>query len=329
MNDEQKLYPHKIYQINQKLEELKWICGIKERLFTFSVLNPYSRNFNWLVVNNKRWAFDEEILSNINGCFEKHGELWQNLLKKLKNQNNEVLADSIKYFEVKIKNNNLSENDCEDFHYHLLNLYQYYPHDSDIGIDGVVYRNYINKRKRLLYAKGELITKDMLNFHNYPWIDMVFIFESDIKIRSLSAQERQGGNIKNDVEYTETTYDDKIGYIKENTTEKSFQEEIYSKYIIPLIMGYPDPCDSTKLFNGKWRKNGKDEFLIEEELIRKLVNEFKYVVCFPVYDAFIDRRLYGNFFGNIIIPFAFKDDRDEFIKEHQKEIEDNLFLLVK
>lgn len=331
MNDEQRLYPHRIYQINQRLEEVKQVCGIEERLVTFSILNSYNRKFNWLVVNKKRWAWGEKILENINGCFSEHEGLWQELLKKLGEKANKILADSIEYFKRKIENKNLSEKDCEDVHYHLLNLYQYYPHDSDIGIDGVIYRNFVNKRKKLLYAKGELLTEGMNNFHIYPWIDMVFIFESGTRLRSISAQEPQGKNdTGNDLEYyTEAQYKDKIATIRGRKPAKASQDKIYFEYIFPLIMGYPDPNGSAEPFNGKWEKDGKTKYLIEEEKIRELVSEFKYTVCFPVYDAFINKRLYGNFYGNVVIPFAFKEDRDEFIKEYQRKIEDSLFLLIK
>lgn len=324
MNSEQKLYPHKIYQINQRLEELKEMWGIEERLVLFSILNYYKREFNWLVVNDERWTFDENIIDNINRCFELLKKERESLLRELARLNIEALVNSIEYFESDKKSNEWSEEERKEFHYHFLNLYQYYPHDAYAGIDGVIYRNFIRKRKRLLYAKGELLT-DINNFNIYPWIDMTFVYESDVKIRSLSAQERQNDVIK-DIEYTEVTFKNEIESIKGLKHNDSFKNEIYFRFMVPLVAGYPHPNKSGELFDGK---NGENEFLIEVKIIKKLVNKYKYILCFPVYDTYIDKRLYGNFYGNVAIPFAFKEDRDEFLKENQKKIEENLFLLIR
>ena len=342
MNDEQKLYPHKIYQINQKLEEFKQACGIEERLVSFNIFNPYIRKFNWLVVNDERWDFEgknESIINNVTNCINSipkenlEDNEWSNLLKKLKRDLGiEVLVDSIKYFDDIINGNFSSQNEgAKDLHFHLLNLYQYYPHEEDDGIDGVVYRNYKNRRKKLLYTKGELLTEESFNdnYRIYPWIDMTFVYESEVKIRSLSSQK--------EIEYTEATKEESINKLKKNKiTNESSKYKTYFNYIVPIIMGYdhPDPDKEELLYDGCYAVENAGEstvqkFLLEDKTIKDLVRKFKYILCFPVYDTFIDKKLYGNFYGNIIIFFAFEDDRDEFLKEHQRKIEENLFLLIR
>jgi hypothetical protein len=337
MNNEQKLYHHKIYQKNRLLEEFKRVCGIEERLVSFSILNPYNRKFNWLVVNDERWEFTPNIIKNINSCYESCNSNWKKLLKKLKEHKIEELVDSIEYFEnSERKNVNLTEEERKEFHFHLLNLYQYYPHEEDAGIDGVVYRNFRNKRKRLLYAKGELLMEEGFEkkFRIYPWINMTFVYKSGVRIRSLSSQEKQSDGKQKDIEYTETSKEEEIDKIEDMESPAS-SKDVYFNYIIPLIAGYPHP-DETKrekglIFDGSKSKDKKENetFLIDDSTIKNLINKFKYILSFPVYDTFIDKTLYGNFFGNITILFAFKDDRDEFLEEHQRKIEENLFLLIK
>ncbi len=342
MKNEQRVYHHRIYQKNRLLEEFKRACGIEKSIVSFSILNFHNRKFNWFIVNDKRWDFDQgnrSIIDNINDCYQSCENEWKELLEKLKKLNIEELVDSIKYFENgERENGNSTDETRKDFHFHLLNLYQYYPHDREIGIDGVIYRNFVNKKERLLYAKGELLVDLEKSFHIHPWINMTFNYESDEKIRVLSAQEPQSNGTEKDKEYTtEVTFENKKQEIAKLTiNEKSAKSEdelgkkIYFHYMLPLIVGYrhPDP-DIEGIFDGGKLGNGYKKYLLKADTIRELVNEYKYILCFPVYDAFIDKRLYGNFYGNVIIPFAFKDDRDEFLEEHQKKIEENLFLLVR
>ena len=61
MREEQKLYPQLIYRINNALSELK--TEFKDDLFIApSVLNPYSRTFNWLLVAEGRWKLIKKLM---------------------------------------------------------------------------------------------------------------------------------------------------------------------------------------------------------------------------------------------------------------------------
>jgi hypothetical protein len=336
MDNDQRLYFNKIYQINRKLEEFKQVCGIeKKRLVSFNILNPYNRKFNWYVVNNNRWEFDAQIIQNINDCMDC--EQLKPFYEELKKLNIEELVDSIKYFENgERKNGNSSKKKMKDFHFHLLNLYQYYPHQEDGGIDGVVYRNFKSKKKRLLYTKGELLTK-YNNFDIYPWINMTFIYEFEKEIMSLSSQEQQLDGKVQDVEFTKKTFNNEIEKIKSSKPYNfSSRKKVYFNYIVPLIMGYFHPdLKKEELFDGKRYGKKSEKFLLEDDTIKDLIKRFKYILCFPVYDAFIGKRLYGNFCGNSTIFFEIEDDRNAFLEKHEKEIEDkkkieeNLFLLVR
>ena len=117
MNNEQRLYHHKIYQKNRLLEEFKRVCGIEKRIVSLSVLNPYNHKFNWLVVDDKRWNFTLDITQNINSCYKSCKNDWRELLKRLKGHKIEELVDSIEYFENgERKKVNFAEEERKEFH---------------------------------------------------------------------------------------------------------------------------------------------------------------------------------------------------------------------
>ena len=74
--------------------------------------------------------------------------------EKIKKEVIEDKKESILYFQENIRSE-AKLND--DFHFHLLNLYQSYPLNSDENIDGVIFRNFkkfMEKRECLCYAVG-------------------------------------------------------------------------------------------------------------------------------------------------------------------------------
>jgi hypothetical protein len=337
MNNEQMLYHHKIYQKNRLLAEFKRVCGIDEkRTVSLSILNFHNRKFNWYVVGDNGWTFDEHIIKNINECMDREQSEWESFYDKLKKLDIEGLDESIDYFKSgDRKTADSGEKEMSEFNFHFLNLYQYYPHEALTGIDGVIYRNFINKRKRLYYAQGEL-QPGLKNFDIYPWIDMGFVYKSGEEIRCLSAQEKMPNNLREDRKYTtRATFDKKIKEIQEIKTTALSEDKVYFNYLVPLIMGYPDPNNDNNDFKGRWikkkgnEKKGKIEYFLDDDEIRTLLTKLKYITCFPVYDAFIDKGLYGNFYGNVTIFFEFEGERYRFAKENHKKIEENLFLLLK
>ena len=337
MNDEQRLYPHKIYQKNRLLEEFKQMCGVDDKIISFNIIDFYSRRFNWYVVNKERWMFKEQIINNINECISVHSDEWRSFFEERRKQDFKELKDSIEYFGKERKTTNWSDKkNRREFHFHLLNLYQYYPHKAQIGIDGVIYRNFIDQGERLCYAKGELLTDTDKygKYYIYPWINMTFVYKSGKNVNSLSAQENLLSNkeSKNDIEYTtETDKNEKIKEMQDIETIALSQDKVYFNYLVPLVMGYPDPIVDKDIFNGSWKCNQETKYFLDDDTIKTLLIKLKYIICFPVYDAFVGSRLYGNFYGNVTIFFEKEDERVGFIEDKDKisRIEESLFLLIR
>ncbi len=327
MNDKQKLYPQKIYQVNYVLEEIRKICEIKDQLVGFSILNYFTQKFNNFPIHSDRWEFNGKICNNIIGCLKtkKHKDDWKYLFEHIESVGLEVLQESVDYFKKIMEEKCTlltSEEEYKEFHYHLLNLYQSFPIDSNEYIDGIVFRNFKKKQTRLLYATGELLVEMGKTYNVYPWIDMTFVYESGEKIRSISCQEYGGKDC--DMVYIADVTREKIKMTIKNKV--SIKPSVYFDYLLPIFAGYLSPSgDATLKYDGKH----KNTYLLSKSYIRNLLVKIKYILCIPVYNAYIDKRLYGSFYGIFTIPFTFKDDRDEFIKEHKKKIEENLFLLIK
>lgn len=354
MSIEQKLYPQNIYQINQTHEEFNRICKIKKDQFiSFGILDCYTKKFNSLVVDRNRWSFegkDQAIVKNIKECYidDTYKTLWQNFFTQIERCGIEDKKESIVFFKKNIGSK--AKLDIDAFHFHLLNLYQSYPLDSDENIDGVIFRNFkkfMKKKECLCYAIGKLLNENEYKntYNDYPWIDMRFVFESGSTVNSFSSQEF-AKNKDNDIEYTAENRTEKIKQIRNNCDIAKNDEsgmKLYRDYIVPIIVGYPHPNHEhgEYLFNGLWYDKCEKQFLLSADKTKKLISKFKFILCIPVYDAFIDKRLYGNFYGNITFAFETVQERNDFIGESMKKggngaeikridiIKENLFLYVK
>ena len=323
MENYQILYPQKIYPLNCAIDEFKEVCKLGDTLFGFCVLNYNNRKFNLYVVYKDRWKFDVELVNNVKKCCKKQNEEWKDFFGVLKSLKNEALNKSIEYFEkINSDTNKISES-LEEFHFHFLNIYQSYPIHSDKYFDGIVYRNLRRRPVRLRYATAEVISDLKDTYDNYPWLDIKLLYEDSEKITSFSCQE-YGGN-GTDIEYKFLQKTRIRKNLKAFESEHTKAEKLYLYYILPIIAGYshPDhPDNSEKLYDGMYDNS---EFLLKPEHVAP----YKYILFIPVYDAPIGKKLYGNFFGNITIPFKSKRKRNKFIKKYIKVIEENLFLLIR
>lgn len=343
MTVKQKLYPQKIYQVNRAIDEFKKECGLGNQFVGFCALNYYNRKFNWYVVHKDRWDFTPEpcIVNNIKECCKKHNKEWEEFLKEWKSLYNEALRESIEYFDKIISNTNgiseSSEEYCEAFHFHFLNIYQSYPIYSDKFFDGIIYRNLKKKKKRLKYAIADTLSDSDLKhtYTIYPWLDITFYYEDGEEIRSFSCQEcgKEGCDIEIGADLAVEEIKSKIRILEE--FQHTPADKVYY-YLLSIMAGYPHPkpsnCkgqanskDKPMPYNGKYKNDDNDEYLLKQEHIPK-TNSLLFI---PVYDAPIGKELYGNFFGNITIPFETKDERNMFINNNKDTIENNLFLLIR
>ncbi len=280
----QKLYSQKIYQINQTIQEFKGICEIdKKQFINFSILDYYTRKFNSLAIDNRRWSFEEggQEIENIKKCFldSNHSEFWKDFFGHIEKDEIEAKNESLTYFKENVKPATMLKPD--DFHFHLLNLYQSYSLDQDKNIDGVVFRNFkkfMKERKKLRYAIGEFLNEDQYKntYNDYPWINMRFVFESanDDDVYTFSSQESAI-----DIPHTKNR-DEKTKEIEKHSSNINKNErELYQNYIVPIIVGYRDPNsnDEKDLFNGCWyNKKGEKQYLLSSDKIKELIPQFKF-----------------------------------------------------
>jgi len=324
MKDKQTLYSQKIYQVNQALDEFKKVCKLGNQFIGFCGLNYYNRKFNWYVVD--RWDFNKNIVNNIKECCMKHNEEWKNYLKELENLKNEALKESIKYFDEIIRSTSgiseSSEEYCENFHFHFLNIYQSYPIDSDKYFDGIMYRNFRREKGQLRYATGETLSNLQDAHHAYPWLDITLNFKGRKEITSFSCQEC--GEDEYDIKYESP--DRKIivstKLKKPPSSAHSQADKLYFYYLLPIVARYNHPVKKGEWYEGKYNQN---DYLLQHDHVAP----YKFLLFIPVYDAPICKEPYGNFFGNITIPFDSDRERKAFIDKNINVIEENLFLLIK
>lgn len=324
MENNQILYPQKIYPLNYAIDEFKKVCKLDDDLlFGLCVLNYYNRKFNWHVVHMNRWQFDVDLVNNVKKCREVCDKEWTDFFRVLQSLKNEALKESIEYFDKIKHDTNKTSEFLEEFHFHFLNIYQSYPIYSDKYFDGIVYRNFRREKARLRYATAEVISDLKNTYDIYPWLDIKFFYENGEKITSISCQE-YGGN-GTDIEYKFLQKIKIRKNLKPFKFEHTHAEKLYLYYILPIIAGYPHPDNSEKRYDGMYDKTINNKYLLKP----KHVVPYKYILFIPVYDVPIGKKLYGNFFGNITIPFKSKSKRRKFIKKHIKVIEESLSLLIR
>ena len=177
MREEQKLYPQLIYRINNALSELK--TEFKDDLFIApSVLNPYSRTFNWLLVAEGRWNLSNGLMSEIQNKIENSKKEWNQFKEEFKKiKEVKSVANAIRSIE---NSENLKP---EEYYSVLLFLYQSYPINNKEYFDGIIYQNLIKRAKtsdgknhRIDYAEAELLIKKRKNNELYPPVDIVFYY---------------------------------------------------------------------------------------------------------------------------------------------------------
>ena len=324
MDFPQSLYSQRIYRVNKTIENLKEAFELEKYFVGFDTLNYYTLKFNWYAVDKKRWSFGSDIINNIKDCYDIHKDKWGSLFSQLIGLNRIALNESMGEFKSEMGKRSL---DAKRIHYHLMNMYQSYPIDSDKFLAGVIYRNFKSFRignKRLSYAKGTFLTGTEYNgtYTIYPWIRFQFVFRDcsedeaecflccQEKAEDLPLDDCNGGNSK--------ARGKTPGAISD-------RENIYFHYIVPLLVRFKDPVEDSKSFNGKVAKidgANADRYLFSTEDIKKGISGFEYILCIPVYDAVIADSMYGNFYGNLTFLFSSNDGLNNFVKAQKSRFEE-------
>lgn len=335
MNEKQILFAEKIYQINHKFDEFKQKCKFGENPIGFCTLNNHNRKFNWYIVDKERWCFSNKIVGNIKKCCKKEEKIWNSFLTELRQLDNDAINDSIEYFDKFTRSASVNLGDNEEFHFHFLNIYQSYPIHSGKYFDGIVYRNFKKKKKRLINATAELLVDKKATYHVYPWLDITFNYEYSEKekciegiesiesIKRISSQESDSNGcdiVKSEHEVTEME-----NHFTSNKFTPTNAEQLYYYYLLPIMAGYQHPSHKKICpYDGKYMN--KNKYLLDHKHIRL---KHKFLLFIPVYDAPITEMHFGNFYGNITVFFENANDRDSFLGVYKKKIEENLFLLVR
>ncbi len=195
MSAEQKLYPQLIYRINSILSDIKSDlerdCKEGELFIAPSVLDPYTRTFNWLMVNNKRWKFlSTEERKDIENFIKSN---WKQFEKEfIHRKEMKTVSDAIDIIKESDKKSD------EDYHFALLSIYQFYPNNPKKYIDGIIYRNLARRAKeikgknhRINYAQVTLRCEEenKKTYILYPWVEIKIFDNEDTEKIKYSCQE--------------------------------------------------------------------------------------------------------------------------------------------
>lgn len=285
MREEQKLYPQLIYRINNALSELKTefkkLSDFNDNLFIApSVLNPYSRTFNWLLVAEGRWNLSKSLMSEIQRKIKSSENKWNQFKKEFKKiEEVKSVADAIHSIE---NSENLKP---EEYYSVLLFLYQSYPINNKEYFDGIIYQNLIRRAKksdgenhRIDYAKAELLIKKRKRGELYPPVDIVFYYGEQPEEKSAISQVKNNTKISNN-NFHKNYFLPFFGKYEKTFDPKTFLElkpEHFSKfqslYIRPfydaLYGKYGNICGILTIF---FSKPEKRESFIDSKANTKLI----------------------------------------------------------
>jgi hypothetical protein len=318
MSDKQQLYSQRIYKVNIALNEFKQACELEKKVISYNVLNYYNLKNNWAIVSESKWQFNKEIVKNIQAFYQDSEQhyLWKNLFQCLYKLKLNTIDKIINDFKNIIKNHLIASKDYPNIHFQLLNIYHSYPIDL-LYIDGIIFRNLRTVNKKFLYATAKMLTeKEYFDTYNiFPYAKMKFFFEKDdCIIKYCSQEEKKDFTGKRHLLESQTQ--------KEGVTEHA----LFFLYIAPLFIGYSEPGGGSSEFNGRL---GDKKYLFTSDNIRESIQaQAKYSLCIPVFDFLKQGKLYGNYYGNLVIPFKKKENMNNFMDKKLDNIFKNLPLLL-
>lgn len=317
MSAEQKLYPQLIYRINSTLSDIKSDLekDYKEgELFIApSVLDSYTRTFNWLMVNDEKWKFlDTEERKDIENLIKSN---WEQFEKEfIHRKEMKTVSDAIDIIKESDKKSD------EDYHFALLSIYQFYPNDPKKYIDGIIYRNLARRAKerkgknhRINYAQVTLRCEEenKKTYILYPWVEIKFFDNEVTQEIKYSCQEFNPSDPKKGIKKGYPADDnpdiDKPEEIRPVETETEYKKagwgalnpatpsvnHFYWNYFVPYFV-------NDEGFNPR-------EFY---KLSPEYLSQRKYINVIPVYDALYGE--YGNLCAVLQIPFVDQTERDKF-----------------
>lgn len=317
MSAEQKLYPQLIYRINSILSDIK--SKIEkyykegELFIAPSVLDPHTRTFNWLMVNDEKWKFlGAEDRKDIENHIKSN---WKKFEKEfIRRKEMKTVSDAI---DIVKKSANKTD---EEYHFALLSIYQFYPNNPRKYIDGIIYRNIARRAKerngknhRIDYAQVTLQCgeENKKTYILYPWVKINFFDNEGPTEIKYSCQEFNPSDPEKEITK---------GYPADDNPDVDKPEEIrplesesdYKKY------GWGEFTPAT-LRTNHFHKNYFVPFFVKDEgfnpkkfykLSSEYLSQRKYIYVKPLYDALYGE--YGNLCAVLQIPFVKTTERDKF-----------------
>jgi len=293
----QKFFQEEIYRLNREVGRFSSFGKIG-RPIILSAFDSSNWAVNYFPVRDdkcNRWSFDNE-----KDAIEKY-------LKSKRDHFNKFLD----YFDEDIKT-------LTDYsHSSLINLYNNFPVNPNLFLDGIVRRflpKFIKRGYLIRYAFINLLHKYKadLDYNYFPWIDIRFFYtfppdSQRYKMGAIADQEKE--RAEEHGEWFDKDYgpmEKVLGSMTRERTKNFHLEPLFYEYLQPLFMGYEK---RGKVFGGE-----KRFYLKDQDLTR-----FEYLLVIPFYDAWIDERPCGSLKGNLLIPFESDsgyEKRKEFIEKH-------------
>jgi len=217
-----KPYPKEFYAINDLLKEQS---VQKLPPMVINTIDFTNRCVNYTAIDPVRTRFTDEIARNI---IRYLGIDADSVVTYIKDYFPEPQAEeAVRIIEEFAKKDpdSLTYEDKVELHYHLVDLYHYFPNNPNRHVDGILRKieTWLSKRDiRLRYATVDSLPAEECHFEKVPWVRMRFYGEHHERIKI--AIDQHGDDLKGDI------YADEIVANQEDLSVlKNCQDWILSK----------------------------------------------------------------------------------------------------
>jgi len=293
----QEFFQEEIYKLNREVRQFAWRWKSAISIIP-SAFNTINRCVNYFPVRGDeacdRWSFVDEN-EKIRHFLDKRSDF------------DEFLG----IFDEAVRGQ------PDDLHYFLINLYNKFPVNPNLFLDGIIKRSlpeFIGNKHPIKYAFVDLLNREkgMFDYNHFPWVNVRLFYDEDpdknpfmgiVADQESDRSEKYGEwfGIKH------KGLNEIMGSGRMEKAQNLQLEGFFFEYLQPLFMGYEK---DNRIFDGS------GFFPLESQE----VSRFEHLLLIPFYDAWIDEEPCGALKGNLlIIPFEGDSDyakRKEFIIEH-------------
>lgn len=326
MENPQYLYPEAIYQLSRILQEI-WDLGlypenvdrVSKPLVITALFSSHSRTVHWTSVASTCWKFKNEENENIsyggpgysppgkseeeNLSFDVIRQIiksrdWDEYVKIMRSYESHTVDEALRCLEsLKETNSSVADTDKAQYHRALLHLFESYHLHPKLYLDGIIYRNLIDlhdpvkegSRDCLIsYVVGRLMREQSEARQRYSWVDLRALGKRngwahiDLGLKRYQCQETDDGSINatNDINDIQKKLVDENPYISKGWI-------IQTKLLNTLLL------DAESGAQGKGTLRD-------------------YLICVPIYDAWLGLQPWGNLCGNVLLLFKKEEECQAF-----------------